>query len=75
MASAEVNGIDRAQTVELVVCDETAAPHGGDGAVSQEITPLLAPSEKPKINIFTVSYPRRKSRVIGFLSLMGFVGG
>ncbi|KAI4384950.1 hypothetical protein MLD38_003033 [Melastoma candidum] len=66
MASSEENGGgDCAQSVELVVRDgsiASAMSHGDGDAGSQEITPLLAPSEKPKINIFTVSYPRKKSR-------------
>ncbi|EXC33241.1 hypothetical protein L484_011218 [Morus notabilis] len=33
---------------------------GGD----EEISPLLSQVERPKINIFTVSYPRRKPRTI-----------
>lgn len=42
--------------VELV-----ASTEGSDSASEDQITPLLTQSDKPKINIFTVSYPRRKA--------------
>ncbi|OWM79795.1 hypothetical protein CDL15_Pgr023207 [Punica granatum] len=65
MASPEPG--DRDPSVELVVCDVPApAPagtdSGGGGGASEEIAPLLSQSAKPKINIFTLSYPRRKAR-------------
>lgn len=43
--------------VELVVHD-TPPPSS-----EAEIIPLLNPVQKPKINIFTISYPRTKTRV------------
>ncbi|KAI3712144.1 hypothetical protein L1987_70693 [Smallanthus sonchifolius] len=42
--------------VELV-----ASTDGSDLVSDDQITPLLVQSDKPKINIFTVSYPRRKA--------------
>ena len=61
MASAE----DGDHAVELIVHDASALEDDVAAAVvvSDEITPLLNQGEKPKINIFTVSYPRRKPRV------------
>lgn len=65
MASAELGNEDR--IVELIVCDasdpEEAASGGDVAAASEEITPLLTQTSKSKINIFNVSYTRRKSRV------------
>ncbi|KAG2716914.1 hypothetical protein I3760_03G149400 [Carya illinoinensis] len=62
MASAEAGDGDHA-VVELIVCDETASEADAAAVVvSEEITPLLNQVEKPKINIFSVSYPRRKPR-------------
>ncbi|KAF5741412.1 integral membrane family protein [Tripterygium wilfordii] len=58
-ASAEPNREDHA--VELIVCDESASADGGT-SVSEEITPLLTQAMRPKINIFSVSYSRRKPR-------------
>lgn len=45
--------------VELV-----AATEPSDLASEDQITPLLTQSDKPKINIFTVSYPRRKANKV-----------
>ncbi|XP_041003055.1 uncharacterized protein LOC121248607 isoform X2 [Juglans microcarpa x Juglans regia] len=62
MASAEAGDRDHA-VVELIVRDETASEADAAAAVvSEEITPLLNQVEKPKINIFSVSNPRRKPR-------------
>lgn len=47
---------ERAHVVELV-----ASTDGADSASEDQITPLLVQSDKPKLSIFTVSYPRRKS--------------
>nr|XP_048328747.1 uncharacterized protein LOC107417137 isoform X2 [Ziziphus jujuba var. spinosa] len=58
MASTEMGGGDH--TVELIVRDVSASEADAVG-VSDEIAPLLTQAEKPKINIFTVSYPRRKA--------------
>ncbi|KAK4758978.1 hypothetical protein SAY87_020279 [Trapa incisa] len=64
MSSPEHGGVDR--SVELIACEvpaPTAAGVEGSGVgVSEEITPLLTQPGKPKINIFTISYPRRKPR-------------
>ena len=48
--------------VELVVHD---TPPSSSPPLSSEaeIIPLLNPVQKPKINIFTISYPRTKTRV------------
>lgn len=59
MASPENGGDDH--VVELSVREVSPSEiHAGD--VSDEISPLLSQSERSKINIFTVSYPRRKPR-------------
>lgn len=70
MASAEANEGDRA--VELIVSVASSPPEAAPAAAAAaadvngddapEITPLLNQSEKPKINIFAVSYPRRNPR-------------
>lgn len=59
--STESSDGDKA-TVELIVCDSSPTAADGGGTASGEIAPLLTQSEKPKINIFSVSYPRRKPR-------------
>lgn len=60
MATPENGGDDH--VVELSVREVSPSEiHAGE--VSDEISPLLSQSERPKINIFTVSYPRRKPRV------------
>lgn len=38
-----------------------------------QIAPLLSHPERPKINIFTASYPRRKPRVFFYLFLFSFI--
>ncbi|XP_062150414.1 probable transport protein YPL264C [Alnus glutinosa] len=60
MASTE----DGDDAVELIVRDASALEDDAAAAVvvSDEIIPLLNQGEKPKINIFTVSYPRGKPR-------------
>ncbi|KAM1919617.1 hypothetical protein ACFX15_023534 [Malus domestica] len=59
-SSAETS--DGEHEVELIVHD--ASPSGDDGgaAVADEIAPLLTQPEKAKINIFTLSYPRKTSK-------------
>lgn len=47
---------ERSHVVELVTSTE-----GSDSASEDQITPLLSQLDKPKINIFSVSYPRRKT--------------
>ncbi|KAK6259507.1 hypothetical protein SCA6_013981 [Theobroma cacao] len=61
-ASANMNGGDH--TVELIVrgASESAADGGSATSASEEITPLLTQSERPKINIFSVYRSRRKPR-------------
>ncbi|XP_021275367.1 uncharacterized protein LOC110410100 isoform X2 [Herrania umbratica] len=51
-------------TVELIVrgASESAADGGSATSASEEITPLLTQSERPKINIFSVYRSRRKPR-------------
>ncbi|KAI8551999.1 hypothetical protein RHMOL_Rhmol06G0231100 [Rhododendron molle] len=44
--------------VELVAASTDES--GPDSILQEQIAPLLAPLEKPKINIFAISYPRRK---------------
>ncbi|KAI6697545.1 hypothetical protein NL676_017664 [Syzygium grande] len=64
MASAEANEGDRA--VELIVSGASSPPEAAAAADvdgdAPEITPLLNQSDKPKINIFAISYPRRNPR-------------
>ncbi|XP_021275366.1 uncharacterized protein LOC110410100 isoform X1 [Herrania umbratica] len=61
-ASANMNGGNH--TVELIVrgASESAADGGSATSASEEITPLLTQSERPKINIFSVYRSRRKPR-------------
>ncbi|WJZ99375.1 hypothetical protein VitviT2T_017825 [Vitis vinifera] len=61
MASVETIDSD-APAVELIVCDASSSDSAANSVGSEEIEPLLAVSEKPKINIFSVSYSRRKPR-------------
>ncbi|XP_061337759.1 uncharacterized protein LOC133284698 [Gastrolobium bilobum] len=61
MASPESNGVDH--VVELIGCDASSPSHGdSDDVGNDQIAPLLSLTERPKINIFTASYPRRKPR-------------
>ncbi|OAY35075.1 uncharacterized protein LOC110628714 isoform X1 [Manihot esculenta] len=64
---------DEDHAVELIVRDASASSPDGSaedgagggsssGSGSEEMTSLLNPSEKPKINIFSVAYSRRKPR-------------
>lgn len=64
MASAEPSGGGGGgdHTVELIARDVSASEADAVG-VLEEIAPLLTQVEKPKINIFTISYPRRKPGV------------
>lgn len=61
MASLENGGDDH--VLELSVREVSALEIDAGGEVPEEISPLLSQAERPKINIFTVSYPRRKPRV------------
>lgn len=47
--------------VELIASKPSVSTIDGV-VISEEITPLLTQAEKPKINIFSVSYPRRTPR-------------
>ncbi|KAJ0052929.1 hypothetical protein Pint_01967 [Pistacia integerrima] len=60
-SSTETSNGDQA-VVELIVCDASRSSADAEVTASEEITPLLIQSEKPKINIFSVSYSRRKPR-------------
>lgn len=63
MASAEAVDGD-CGVVELIVRDASASEADAAAVVvSEEITPLLNQVEEPKLNIFTVTYPRRKLTV------------
>ncbi|XP_044503180.1 uncharacterized protein LOC123223842 isoform X4 [Mangifera indica] len=62
-SSTETRNGDQA-VVELIVCDASPSSIDAEVTASEEITPLLIQSEKPKINIFSVSYSRRKPRSI-----------
>ncbi|KAM1545180.1 hypothetical protein ACFX15_044903 [Malus domestica] len=59
-SSAETS--DGEHEVELIVHDPSASGDDGGEAVADEIAPLLTQPEKPKINIFTLSYPRGTSK-------------
>ncbi|KAL9457451.1 hypothetical protein AB3S75_006491 [Citrus x aurantiifolia] len=59
--STESSDGDQA-TVELIMCNSSPSAADGGGTGSDEIAPLLVQSEKPKTNIFSVSYTRRKPR-------------
>ncbi|TQD79283.1 hypothetical protein C1H46_035120 [Malus baccata] len=59
-SSAETS--DGEHEVELIVHDPSASGDDGGAAVADEIAPLLTQPEKPKINIFTLSYPRGTSK-------------
>ncbi|XP_008230013.1 PREDICTED: uncharacterized protein LOC103329335 [Prunus mume] len=58
-SSAETS--DGENELELIVRDASGSDDGSLAA-TDEIVPLLTPPEKPKINIFTVSYPRKAPR-------------
>ncbi|XP_052178253.1 uncharacterized protein LOC127792014 isoform X1 [Diospyros lotus] len=70
MSSAELvngggGGEDRAEAAESHVVVELVSASAGDSSSSDSISedqmaPLLAQAEKPKINIFSAPYPRRK---------------
>lgn len=47
---------ERSHVVELA-----ASTEGSDPVSEDQITPLLTQSDKPKLSIFTVSYPKRKN--------------
>lgn len=58
-----VNDIEDAGIVELVGPSSITAIDTAESSISisdDQIAPLLTQSERPKINIFTISYPRQK---------------
>ncbi|KAI9095289.1 hypothetical protein K1719_026323 [Acacia pycnantha] len=64
MASSEPDDGDR--IVELIVRDASDSAGDADAdddavVVSEDFAPLLTQPERPRINIFSASYPRRKS--------------
>ncbi|XP_062106035.1 uncharacterized protein LOC133817508 [Humulus lupulus] len=61
MATTENGGGDH--VVELSVRERSASEtDAGVASELEEISPLLIQTERPKINIFTISYPRKKPR-------------
>ncbi|TKY49972.1 membrane protein [Spatholobus suberectus] len=62
-ASSESNDASD-QVIELIVRDASAPSSDAeaDADDKDQIAPLLSNPERPKINIFTASYPRRKPR-------------
>lgn len=50
---------ERSHVVELA-----ASTEGSDPVSEDQITPLLTQSDKPKLSIFTVSYPKRKNNKV-----------
>lgn len=64
MSSSKETAIEGDQAVELIVRDTSApvADVGTSESASDEIIPLLTQNERPKINIFSMSYSRRRSR-------------
>jgi len=69
MATASSESKDASDhVVELIVRDASAPSSDAeaDSEDKEQIAPLLF-QERPKINIFTASYPRTKPRVLSFL--------
>ncbi|KAL2340357.1 hypothetical protein Fmac_008297 [Flemingia macrophylla] len=60
-ASSESNEASD-HVVELIVRDASASSSDADADEKDQIAPLLSLPERPKINIFTAPYPRRKPR-------------
>lgn len=65
--------------VELVTTNNQPSEEEEEHEDTNQITPLLSThqseitnSNKPKINIFTVSYPRKKSNKVFFIYLFIF---
>lgn len=59
--SSESNEVSD-HVVELIVRDASTPSADPDADEKDQIAPLLSHPERPKINIFTASYPRRKPR-------------
>lgn len=60
--TTENGGVDH--VVELSVREASASEIDAvEASELEEISPLITQAERPKINMFTVSYPRRKPRV------------
>lgn len=78
MEASPPKSSDADHVIELIVRDTPPPPppplppsssgDDADDAAIDQIAPLLSHPERPKINIFTASYPRRKPRVIIFFS-------
>lgn len=65
-----VNDVEDAGIVELVGPSSVDTPESSISIADDQIAPLLSQSERPKINIFTLSYPRQKlNKVNSKLSL------
>ncbi|GMG98711.1 hypothetical protein Nepgr_000551 [Nepenthes gracilis] len=66
MVSAEASngGSEQHQqtVVEMAVSESDASASTAANGLPNEITPLLTQNDTPKINIFSISYPRRKPR-------------
>ncbi|KAM5580554.1 hypothetical protein ABKV19_010014 [Rosa sericea] len=61
-SSAESSDGDHDVELNVIAREPLSSASEADGgaAVTEEMSPLLTQAEKPKINIFTLSYPRRK---------------
>ncbi|KAL6136951.1 hypothetical protein ACLB2K_062246 [Fragaria x ananassa] len=59
-SSAESSDVDRDVELHVIASEPSSASEADGGGVNEERSPLLSQAEKPKINIFTLSYPRRK---------------
>ncbi|KAK9924481.1 hypothetical protein M0R45_032847 [Rubus argutus] len=59
-SSAESSDGDHDVELNVIVRESISSSEADGGAVTEEKSPLLTQAEKPKINIFTLSYPRRK---------------
>lgn len=62
-SSAESSDGDHDVELNVIVRESISSSEADGGAVIEEKSPLLTQAEKPKINIFTLSYPRRKPGV------------
>lgn len=69
-ARVVVNDVEDAGIVELVGPSSVDTAESSISISDDQIAPLLIQSERPKINIFTISYPRQKlNKVNSTLSL------
>ncbi|XP_050382517.1 uncharacterized protein LOC126799364 isoform X2 [Argentina anserina] len=58
-AAESIDGGDRDVELNVIPRQSSSASDADGGGVTEERSPLLSQAEKPKINIFTLSYPRR----------------